>query len=201
VVAPFPHGGAAARRRSPWPKLLAAVFALAAAGLGVWAAWLSSELGSSRARLARLESEIRRIESEHVAERAALATALDAAQSRFQLATSPGATLFALRPAAGSRQPLAQGALVVAADHQHWHLEVHGLEPEPADRDYQLWFLVDGQPRSGGVFEGRRDGAATLAAARMPAGTTGVAVTLERQGGVPAPTTPILLAGDRPVTL
>ncbi len=200
-IVAFPQGGAAARRRSPWPKLLAAVFALAAAGLGFWAAWLSSELGSSRARIARIEGELARIEREHVVERTALASSLAAAESRFQLATAPGATLFALRPAAGSRQPLAKGALMVAADHQHWQLEIHGLEPEPADRDYQLWFMVDGLPLSGGVFEGRHDGAATLADARMPAGTTAVAVTLERRGGVPAPTTPILLAGDRPVTL
>ena len=202
AVVPFPERAAARRPRSSrgaWT--LAALLALTALGLGVWAAWLQSELGASRGRVARLEQEAERLASERGAELTALRAELDDLERRHAFASAPAVTVYALRPPADSTKPLARGTLWVAADRRRWQLEVRGLDAEPADRDYQLWFIVDGVPQSGGVFDGRGAEAATLADARIPEGTSVVAITLESKGGVPAPTTPILLAADRSVTL
>jgi hypothetical protein len=196
----YPERAAASRRRSRG-GLLAAMFALAALGLGGWAAWLSSELASSRGRVARLESELTRVTRERSEERATLAARVAELEQRAEFASGPASVVFTLRPPAGSSQPLARGKLWVAADHQHWQLDVAGLQPTPAGREYQIWFMVDSFPFSGGSFAiedvrigGRVD-------ARMPAGTQGVTVTLERAGGAPRPTSPVLLAADEAVEL
>ena len=202
AVVPFPEHAAARRPRpSRWPWSLAALFALAAAGLGYWAAYLQSELGTSQARVARLEAEAERLEGERGAELAALRAELGELERRHAFASAPAVTVFALRPPVDSTKPYARGTLWVASDRRRWQLEVRGLDAEPADRDYQLWFIVDGVPQSGGVFDGRGADTATLADAQIPEGTSVVAITLEPKGGVPAPTTPILLAADRSVTL
>jgi anti-sigma-K factor RskA len=78
---------------------------------------------------------------------------------------------------------------------------VRSLKPEPEPQDYQLWFIVDGLPLSGGVFDAKAGKTALLAADAIPAGTTAVAVTLERKGGTASPTSPILLTADSPVQL
>lgn len=197
----FPERGAASRPGRPWARALAAVLALVAAGLGVYAAYLQSELGATRARIARLQSDLRQVEGERTAERTALTAQLAELERLHAFASAPSVTVYALRPPPDAGRPRGRGTLWVAADGRRWQLEVRDLEPEPADRDYQLWFIADGVPVSGGVFDGRGARAATLADARMPAGTSAVAITLEPKGGVRAPTTPILLIADRSVTL
>ena len=78
---------------------------------------------------------------------------------------------------------------------------MQGLKPEPEAQDYQLWFIVDGLPLSGGVFDARLGKPALLADSAMPAATTAIAVTLERKGGTASPTSPILLTADSSVQL
>lgn len=195
-----PPGGGAARRRRSFAPALAALFALAAVGLGFAAFWLASELSSAQVRLARLESEVGRLEAAAKAERETLAAAVAELERQRDFVTARAALVFDLRPPGTSPQPTARGRLWVAADHQHWQLEVAGLAPTPAGREYQVWFLVDGLPYSGGSFAVTA-GRGALVDAQMPAGTSGVALTLERAGGVPAPTTPRLLVGDSPVDL
>lgn len=197
---PVAWGGSGAVRRRSWAPALAAVFALLAIGAGLGAFWLASELSSAQARLARLESEVTRIEAASAAEREATQARLAAYERQRDFVTSRAALVFDLRPTAGGSQPTARGRLWVAADHQHWQLDVAGLAPAPAGREYQLWFLVDGVPTSGGTFAVEA-GRGVLASAQMPAGTTGAVVTLERTGGVATPTTPRLLLAERAVDL
>jgi anti-sigma-K factor RskA len=63
-------------------------------------------------------------------------------------------------------------------------LVVRRLAPAPAGKDYEIWVLGDGVPRRAGLFE--RPGVAVLSR-RVERGQT-VAVTLEQDGGVDAPT-------------
>lgn len=197
--------GAAAAQRSPrrgrgalW---LALVLALAAIGLGVYSAYLLSELESERGRQRRIGREAATAAAAAREEIATLTDRLGELERRHQLVTTPAVTVFALRPPAGARQPLARGALWLAPDGKRWLLEVIGLGPDPPGRDYQLWFIVDGLPLSAGVFGAEAGRAATLEDVTMPAGATGVAVTLEREGGAPGPSgTPILL-GTSPIRL
>ncbi|WP_091290831.1 anti-sigma factor [Amycolatopsis xylanica] len=59
--------------------------------------------------------------------------------------------------------------------------------PSPGDRDYQVWLIQDGVPRSAGVLPKAEGGQLVLATGVT--GTTQVAVTLEPAGGSPEPTT------------
>ena len=71
------------------------------------------------------------------------------------------------------------------------------LPPLPAGRTYQLWFLTPGAPVNAGLIKPDQNGRIT-AAFDTPPGTpdpTGVAVSIEPEGGVPAPTGAIYLAG------
>lgn len=188
-------------RRRRWPAALAVLFALAAAGLGFWAAYLQSELDSERARARRSASEVALAETGRRQELAAARAALAELERRFAFVTAPAVTVFALRPPALAGQPAARAALYVAADRRHWQLEARGLRPDPASQDYQIWFVVDGIPRSGGVFDAPAGRSAVLADDDLPAGTTAVWLSLERKGGTPAPTTPILLIAERGVQL
>jgi anti-sigma-K factor RskA len=73
----------------------------------------------------------------------------------------------------------------------------NALPPLPAGRTYQLWFLTPGAPVSAGLIKPDQNGRIT-AAFDTPPGTpdpTGVAVSIEPEGGVPAPTGAIYLAG------
>jgi anti-sigma-K factor RskA len=63
-------------------------------------------------------------------------------------------------------------------------LVVRRLAPAPAGRDYEIWVIEDGVPQRAGLFE--RPGVAMLTR-RVGRGQT-VAVTLEPDGGVDAPT-------------
>ena len=63
-------------------------------------------------------------------------------------------------------------------------LVVRRLAPAPAGKDYEIWVLEDGVPQRAGVFE--RPGVAMLSRRVAPGQT--VAVTLEPDGGVDAPT-------------
>jgi hypothetical protein len=192
-----------ARRSSSrrWPVALAALFALAAVGLGVWAAMLQSEVAYRDAQIRGLEERL--ADADRLAQDLQLAKAeLEQLQERYSFVTSPALTVYPLRPPpAGSLQPTARGHLFLAADRRHWQLEVRGLKPEPEPQDYQLWFIVDGLPLSGGVFDARAGKSATLADSSMPAGTTAVAITLERKGGTASPTSPILLIADSSVQI
>jgi len=201
-AAAFAERAARRRPRAVWARSLAAVFALATLGAAGWGVFLSSELASERGRLARLERDLARSREEAEAEREALAARLADLEQRREFVSGPAQVVFSLRPPAGSPQPLAGAKLWVAGDHQHWQLDAAGLAPCPQGREYQVWFLVDGVPRSGGRFRiepGARSG--SLGSATMPAGTAGVSITLERAGGVPIPTGPVLLLADQAVEL
>jgi hypothetical protein len=197
--APLPRE-VAPRRPSRWPAALAALFALAAIGLGVWAAMLQSEVQYRDAQIRRLEGEVAgatKLEEELAAAKQELARLED----RVTFVTAPSTTVFALRPPEGAPQPLARGHLYLAANRRDFRLEVRGLAPDAAAQDYQLWFIVDGVPTSGGVFDAQLGRVAELAASAVPRGVSAVAITLERKGGVPAPTTPILLVSGGAVQI
>ena len=63
-------------------------------------------------------------------------------------------------------------------------LVVRKLAPAPAGKDYEIWVFENGVPRAAGVFD--EPGVARIAHPVAPGQM--VAVTLERDGGVDAPT-------------
>ncbi|HEX4930984.1 MAG TPA: anti-sigma factor [Gaiellaceae bacterium] len=133
------------RRRVGVPLLssAAAVAAVAALAVGVWATSVSRDLDDARSELALL--------------------------------TDPNARTF--ESAAGEASlvvtPAGDAALVVRK-----------LAPAPEGKDYEIWVFDNGVPRRAGLFE--RPGVARLTRPVAPGQM--VAVTLEPDGGVDAPT-------------
>ncbi len=82
----------------------------------------------------------------------------------------------------------ANGTLVVDQDGQA-ALLFTGLEEAPEGKDYQVWVIEgDTPPRPAGIFEGGEGTSVVPVEQPVPAGSV-VAVTVEADGGVDAPTT------------
>lgn len=73
-------------------------------------------------------------------------------------------------------------------------VEVKSLPALPADKQYQLWSLVNGKPIDAGVFDGKLDGTALQKMNRTIAKADAFAVTVEKRGGSPTPSLETLLA-------
>jgi anti-sigma-K factor RskA len=133
------------QRRFLVPALssIAAVAAVAAIGLGIWATSLSSDLDGAESELAVLED--------------------------------PNARTF---PSENGHADLVVTPSGDAA------LVVRTLAPSPKGKDYEIWVFENGVPRRAGLFE--QPGVALLTRPVEPGQM--VAVTLEDDGGVDAPT-------------
>jgi anti-sigma-K factor RskA len=158
VVVPFES-----RRRRALPVLAAAaaIAAVVAIGVGLWASDLSSQLDDTRAALDR--------------ERAAAEVLVD-----------PEARTVALQAGDGQLVVNPQGQAV---------LVLRDLDPAPSGKTYEMWIVEGGTPVSAGLFPGR-DGADVVGVdGTVDAGSV-VAVTIEKAGGVDAPTTTPIVASD-----
>ncbi|MGV3517194.1 anti-sigma factor [Luteitalea sp.] len=172
----------------PW--LAAAAATLVALGLGWQSRQLQSEvdrlqadLQATEARLATTEAEVRsnRTRLARVQAESAILAAADL--RRVDLAGQKGA------PRASGRAfwSRAQGLVFTAAR----------LPDLPQGRTYQLWVLTAGAPVSAGLFRPDASGGSsavfdTPVSLPTPAG---LAVSIEPEGGVPAPTGDIVLVG------
>jgi anti-sigma-K factor RskA len=142
------------RRRFSAPVLstAAAVAAVVAVALGIWALGLSRDLDDANSALAVLSDPNARVH--------------ESANGEANLVVTP----------------TGRAALVVRR-----------LAPAPAGKDYEIWVFENGFPKRAGLFE--RPGVAMLTR-RVEPGQQ-VAVTLEPDGGVDAPTSdPLFTAGS-----
>ena len=206
AVAEFPPPAPRPARR--WPLALAAALILALLGVS---GWLYHELGRQGQDLAAAyQTRIDNLESELNAERTRAASAraeLEQVRSRlgdlaqqFSLVTAPSVEMSPLRPTgqlAAARE--ARGRIYIAEDHQHWYLSVQNLAPSGSGREYQLWFLGDQGPVSGGTFTAAPGEPVHLSSEHMPAGTKAIVITLEPAPGAPAPSGPEVLRAAPPI--
>lgn len=81
-----------------------------------------------------------------------------------------------------------------SADTQQVAVTVKSLPILPADKQYQLWALVDGKPVDAGVFDAGGSSSMTQSLNRSIARADAFAVTVEKRGGNPSPTMSTLLA-------
>lgn len=95
-------------------------------------------------------------------------------------------------------QPKARGKVFWSEGAKRGVLVAGGLEPLPADRQYQLWVFVDGKPVDAGVFDVDAEGRALFESRDLAAvrAAENFAVTVEPRGGLPAPSGPIVLMGQ-----
>lgn len=168
--------------------LAAAASLVLAIGLGVYALSLRSRIteveGRLVAALTRLEQSEQQLDASNreatvVRTRLAVVTAPDAIDLR--LAGQPVAP----RAQARAFVSRSRGVLFAATN----------LPPLPANRVYQVWFLTPGAPVSVGLLRPDADGTATVSFEQATGvAPAGMAVSIEPDGGVPAPTGAIYLA-------
>jgi hypothetical protein len=94
--------------------------------------------------------------------------------------------------------PNARAALLGSPETDTAVLVVSGLAPLPPERDYQLWFLREGQPVGSVVFDVGQSGEGQLIvrAPRQLGHYDLAAITPEPAGGSAGPTGPIMIAGQ-----
>jgi hypothetical protein len=166
-------------RSSRWPLALAAMLflALGLSGFLLYGLWQQGEKIDDLTRDRNALIERTRSTSKSLEDVKAEMADLKA---RAALMTSPGVEIMPLRPT--GQVPMPQGTygmLFVAADHQHWHLAVHGLPAAAAGRQYQLWFINPQGAVSGGAFSAAPGTPVSLSSEHMPSDTQAVTVTLE----------------------
>jgi hypothetical protein len=175
-----------------WLSALAAALILALLGT---CGWLLNDLRERRDAVVRLAAQ-RDAALRHAGEVEArlgrLTSQVSSLRDSFSVMTSPAVEVCNLR-AATPEQADARGMLFVAADHQHWAMSLRGLRPSVGGKVYQLWFVADQGPVSGGTFAARPGAPVELGSDRMPAGTKAVRITLESSPGSPAPSGPDVL--------
>lgn len=174
-----------------WLPLAAAACLLIAAG-SLWRqAQMGRELdrlGAERDRLARqvagLDQQLglARSESQRLAE-------------SLSIIASPGSRSIQL--AGLGPTPQASGHTFVSPERNEAVFYAFGLPAPERGKTYQLWWIQDGKPVSAGVFDVDERGSGSLRVANVaPAGRIQAwAVTVEPEGGVPAPTGAMVLKG------
>ncbi|MBA3347532.1 MAG: anti-sigma factor [Actinobacteria bacterium] len=149
------------RRRFALPAAgsFAAVAAVAAIGLGIWAASLSDQVDDLRGELAGGD--------------AAVAILADPAGRDVPLAGADGRVVISSS---------GKAALVLS-----------GVDEAPEGKTYEIWVIEDGRALPAGLFD-RADTHTVLLVGRPVPDDAIVAVTLEHDGGVDAPTSSPLFA-------
>jgi len=102
-----------------------------------------------------------------------------------RVATAPDAVTVAA--SGGSQEEWSRTSLVVSVQEGTAVLVDTGARPAPDGRTYQLWLLREGDPEPAATFQARGEEAAVLHGDM--GGVTGVAVTVEPEGGSTSPTT------------
>lgn len=112
---------------------------------------------------------------------------------------TPGTDLYEMSGAAqGSGSGPAPVVQVIwVKDRTQWLVNASNLSPAPAGKNYQLWYVVNGQNVTANVFNTDQDGHAFFALDVPPevAKVTQAIITVEPEGGSPQPTAPALLSG------
>jgi len=174
--APTLHDKTRLNRGARWAWFAAAAMLAISVGLSVYSA-------SLRERIRVLDRQV-----------ADALRSTEAARIRLAVLTAPDLTDVALAGQAPAQRASGRAlwsrsrGVVFAAS---------SLPALPPGRTYQLWCLTSGAPVSAGVFEPERDGRAIafFPTPELTAAPSGFAVSLEPEGGVPAPTGAIYLAG------
>jgi anti-sigma-K factor RskA len=120
----------------------------------------------------------------------------EAAERLAQLLAAPGAAVWEV--AGTAEAPEARARLVGLPDGRAGVLLAAGLRRLPAGSEYQVWFLRGGRPLPNATFRVGHDGVArqVVQAPGPLRDYEVVAITPEPAGGSPAPTGPIVLAGQ-----
>ena len=185
-------GGARGPRASDFAGwFVAAASMLVAAGIGMYALTLQRRLAGAEQQLVVAAARLEATEQQLRAANGATATA----RASLALLTAPDA--LDLRLNGQPPAPAARGRAVVSPSRGVLFAATN-LPALPENRIYQLWFLTSGAPVSAGLLRPDEQGSVTVrfdvpSPAPEP---TGMALSIEPEGGVPAPTGALYLVGQ-----
>lgn len=164
---------------------------VAVAALGITTFALLNRNSALTREVAKLYDRLRDAQSETTGVRTQLASARDLND----ILTSPDARVTQL--AGKGEGARARATLAYERTTGRAVILTSGLPPAPTGKAYQLWLIADNKKMPGGTFKTDADGHARVSD-RLPAGESNptFAVTLEREGGVPAPEGEIYLIGS-----
>jgi anti-sigma-K factor RskA len=189
-AAPIPAIGRAAgtrRGRLRWlaASAAAAIFVAAFTGMFVAARY--------EARLGQMARETAEIRERLSRDQAALAAQVATYRDVVDLLRDPATRLVTLQ---GLAPAPAAFARVVWNDRTGGHIFVANLAPAPAGKAYELWTIGEGAPRPAGLVTVEASGTGGRRVEPVPGGAPVkvFAVTVEPEGGTPAPTGPMVLA-------
>jgi len=184
--------GSARRETLPPRRLVWAVGSLVAvlAGAGFTATFVATRY---EARLGQVAREAAALRASVQRDEAALREQIAVYQGAVDLLRDPATQIVLLRGLGPS--PRANGRVIwhpVAGG----HLFVANLPAPPPGKAYELWTIGDAAPQPAGVFQVDGSGRGTYRIGPVAGGqpVKVFAVTLEPEGGVPAPTGPMVMA-------
>ena len=174
---------------------LAAGLVAALAGLAFFRSERDAALREAAAERAAAQ-EARETAQKAQAEAAALREILAGEVAFRELVSHPETRVISLAGLAAA--PEARARVVWHAGRGEAVLVASGLAPAPAGKAYELWIIAKAAPVPAGVFQVDAQGRVVF---RLPtglelAGVKTFAVTVEPEGGTPAPTGPMVLAGS-----
>jgi anti-sigma-K factor RskA len=171
---------------------------LGAAALLIVALGASIYAVATRQRLSTVESQLRDVlvRLAQTEQRAASASR-EAASIQARLAVLTSSDLAEVNLAGQPPAPAATGRAFLSRS-RGLVFAASNLPALPAGKTYQLWYLTGAAPVSAGLFKPDAAGRAivTLDPPATAPAASGLAVSIEPEGGVPAPTGAILLAGQ-----
>lgn len=175
------------RRQRGWLRWAAATAVVAAAAAMFAGAWVAVRY---EARLGQMARETAAVRERLARNDAALQEQLAFYREAVELLRDPATRVVDLR---GQASASAASGRMIWNDSGGGHLFVAGLAPAPAGKTYELWTIADAAPKPAGLFAVDAQGRAVHRVAAEP-GVKVFAVSLEPEGGVSAPTGPIVLA-------
>jgi len=185
-----PASAETSRSASLWVAWLSvAALALLMAGTGIYTLSLRRQLASVATQLADANARLQDSDVQLARARS------DAAGVRQSLALLTSPDVLDLRLGGLAPAPQARGRALISRA-SGLLFAASGLPPLPPARVYQLWFLTTGAPVSAGLIQPDSQGTVTAAFDVPPSAPapTGFAVSIEPEGGVPAPTGELYLA-------
>ena len=173
-----------------WYKIAVAasfIFIISTLGLFLYTQSLESDLADRSLTISEQRNTIQRLETE-VQRKEELLTILEARE--VDLVVMDGLA---------EVTPNGYGKVVWDKQNGLALLQVANLPSVPSDKDYQLWFIVNGQPVSAGVFainDPTRDNFFKIEELQSSANDGAFAITMEPKGSVPQPTGDMYLLGN-----
>jgi anti-sigma-K factor RskA len=170
--------------------LSAAALLVVAIGLGAYTVRLRQRMSGLEVVLREAVSRLDR------SERQLASATRDAERAQLRLAVLTAPDMKQVDLAGQAAAPRAAGRAFLSASNGLL-FAASQLPPLPAGRTYQVWFLTPGAPISAGLMKPDPSGRVTAAFDVPPGATspTGLAVSIEPDGGVPAPTGALYLVG------